>query len=126
MSNLVSDGRIACPRIMVPVHFLGRERHETSSQTIPVSGGGRCRASGHVADRDGAIRANSRFANNLTPKKIIPNHATSTKRSISSRSGASRILFKDRGDSQRLGHLQAIADRNIVEYKLLEPEEVAG
>jgi hypothetical protein len=35
-------------------------------------------------------------------------------------------LFKDGGDSQRLGHLQAIADRNIVEYKLLEPDEEAG
>jgi pyruvate ferredoxin oxidoreductase beta subunit len=35
-------------------------------------------------------------------------------------------LFKDGGDSQRLGHLQAIADRNIVDYKLLEPEEEAG
>ena len=34
-------------------------------------------------------------------------------------------LFKAGGDAQRLDHLQAIADRNIVEYKLLELEEEA-
>jgi pyruvate ferredoxin oxidoreductase beta subunit len=35
-------------------------------------------------------------------------------------------LFKAGGDAQRLGHLQAIADRNIADYKLLELEEEAG
>jgi hypothetical protein len=34
-------------------------------------------------------------------------------------------LFKDAAGSQRLARLQAIADRNIAEYKMLEPEEEA-
>src|SRR5262249_37422827 len=35
-----------------PMHFW-RDRHETSPQTIPVSGRGRCRAASRVADREG-------------------------------------------------------------------------
>jgi pyruvate ferredoxin oxidoreductase beta subunit len=35
-------------------------------------------------------------------------------------------LFKDAAGSQRLAKLQAIADSNIAEFKLLEPEEEAG
>ncbi len=34
-------------------------------------------------------------------------------------------LFKDAAGAQRVAHLQAIADHNILEYKLLEQEEDA-
>ena len=35
-------------------------------------------------------------------------------------------LFKDAAGSQRLARLQAIADSNIAEYKMLEHEEDEG
>jgi hypothetical protein len=34
-------------------------------------------------------------------------------------------LFKDGGD-ERLARIQAIADRNIIEFNLLDNEDVAG